>query len=152
VQKTAMRAFGLLPSWVRRLLVRAGTPSYTVGAVLVLRRPDGRVLMVDQRHTGAWALPGGLLRKGEDPVDGVVREAGEEVGVAVRPAELPVPRAVVDPRARRVDLVFVLDTADDRDAHAEDEAEVRRVGWFSLDALPDVTEPTLGILAVVPRP
>lgn len=146
-----MRAFGLLPSWLRRLAVRVGTPSYTVGAVLVLRRPDGRVLMVDQRHAGAWALPGGLLRRGEDPVDGLVREAAEEVGVALRPAELPVPQAVVDPRARRVDLVFLLDAEDDRDAHAEDEAEVRRVGWFSREDLPEVTDPTLGILAVVPR-
>jgi hypothetical protein len=57
----------------------------------------------------------------------------------------------VDPGARRVDLVFLLDSADDRDAHAEDEVEVRRVGWFHLDALPEVTEPTIDILDVARR-
>jgi len=146
-----MEAFGLLPSWLRRRLIRAGTPSYTVGAVLVLRRPDGRLLLVDQRHTGAWALPGGLLHRNEDAVEGLVREVAEEVGVQVSPEELPVPLAVVAARAKRVDLVFLLDSDDERDARAEDPAEVRRVGWFHLEELPDVTEPTLDILDVVQR-
>jgi 8-oxo-dGTP pyrophosphatase MutT (NUDIX family) len=151
VRKTALNAFRLLPPGVRQRLVRAGAPSYTVGAVVVLRRPDGRVLMVDQRHTGAWALPGGLLRRREDPVEGLVREVAEEVGVLLDPGELPWPLAVVDAQAQRVDLVFRLDVEDDRGAHAEDEVEVRRVGWFALDGLPEVTEPTRDILTAARR-
>jgi len=147
-----MRVFGAMPSWLRLLAVRVGTPSFTAGAVLVLRRPDGRVLLVLQRHTGAWALPGGLLRRREDAVDGLVREVAEEVGVRLDPEELPVPRAVVDARARRIDLVFPLDAPDDRDAHVAAEDEVRRIGWFRLDDLPELTEPTPAILAAVRRP
>jgi 8-oxo-dGTP pyrophosphatase MutT (NUDIX family) len=139
-----MRLFRVLPGWVRRALVRLATPSYTVGAVLVLRRPDGSVLLVDQRHTGGWALPGGLLKRGEQPVEGLVREVSEEVRILLDPHELPPARALVDPQAHRVDLVFVLDTQDDRDAHQGDPAEVRRIGWFS--DLPDVTEPTRAVL------
>ena len=151
MRATAMRTFRLLPSPMRRLVVRAGTPSYTVGAVIVLRRPDGRVLMVDQRHTGGWALPGGLLRRGEAPADGLAREVAEEVGVHLDGEQLPVPLAVVDAEAHRVDVVYVLDVDNDRGAHREDEAEVRRVGWFPPDDLPDVTEPTHDILQVVRR-
>jgi len=151
VRKAGMRAFGLMPGWLRRLAVRVGTPSYTAGAVLVLRRPDGRVLLVLQRHTGAWALPGGLLRRREDAVEGLVREVAEEVGVQLDPAELPVPLAVVDAQARRIDLVFPLSAPDDRDAHVAAEDEVRRVGWFRLDELPEVTEPTPAIVAAVRR-
>jgi 8-oxo-dGTP diphosphatase len=149
MRKALMTAFRALPSPLQRLAVKAGTPSFTVGAVVVLRRPDGRVLMVDQRHTGAWALPGGLLRRGEAPAEGIVREVAEEVGVTLAGYELPVPLAVVAPGVGRVDVVYVVDTPDDRGAHAHDEDEVRRVGWFSLDDLPDVTDPTLDILAVV---
>ena len=76
----------MLPGWVRRALVRLATPSYTVGAVLVLRRPDGSVLLVDQRHTGGWALPGGLLKRGEQPVEGLVREVSEEVRILLTEA------------------------------------------------------------------
>jgi 8-oxo-dGTP pyrophosphatase MutT (NUDIX family) len=141
-----MRAFGALPAWLRRVLVRLGAPSYTVGAVLVLRRPDRSVLLVDQRHTGGWALPGGLLKRGEEPVDALVREVREEVGVRLDPDELPPPRALIAPKEQRVDLVFVLDTEDGRDAHLADPAEVRRIGWFLPDALPDVTDPARFVL------
>jgi 8-oxo-dGTP diphosphatase len=144
-----MVAFRLMPARLRRAAVRAGTPSYTVGAVAVLRRDDGQVLFVDQRHSGGWALPGGLLRRGECPDDAVVREVAEEVGVQLAPASLPVPLAAVNARVRRVDLVYVLDLPTGAKAHQEDEAEVRRVGWFSLDRLPDVSDPTAEILRAV---
>jgi 8-oxo-dGTP pyrophosphatase MutT (NUDIX family) len=145
VRKLAMNAFRLLPVPLRRAVVRLGTPSYTVGAVLVLRRADGRVLLVEQRHSGGWALPGGLLKRSEDPFDGVVREVGEEIGVQLDRSQLPTPTALVDARARRVDLVFELD-ADGRRPRREDEVEVLRLGWFALDELPPMTESTADIL------
>ena len=141
-----MVAFRLTPAPLRRAAVRAGTPSYTVGAVALLRHGDGRVLFVDQRHSGGWALPGGLLRRGECPDDAVVREVAEEVGVRLEPSELPVPVAAVNAHVRRVDLVYVMAAPEGADPHSEDEAEVRRVGWYPLDALPDVSAPTLEIL------
>ena len=144
-----MVAFRMMPAPLRRAAVRAGTPSYTVGAVAALRREDGRLLFVDQRHSQGWALPGGLLRRGECPDDAVIREVAEEVGVVLTPASLPVPLAAVNARLRRVDLVYLLDAPVDADPHQEDEAEVRRVGWYPLDALPDVSEPTLEILRAV---
>lgn len=145
VRKLAMDAFRLLPVPLRRAVVRLGTPSYTVGAVLVLRRADGCVLLVEQRHSGGWALPGGLLKRSEDPVDGLVREVGEEIGVQLEKSQLPAPTALVDPRARRVDLVFVLD-AEGRQPRREDEVEVLRLGWFALGELPPMTESTADIL------
>src|SRR5690242_18720529 len=102
-RRTAMVAFRLMPGPLRRAAVRAGTPSYTVGAVALLRHEDGRVLFVDQRHSGGWALPGGLMRRGECPDDAVVREVQEEVGVQLDAAALPVPVAAVNARVRRVD-------------------------------------------------
>jgi 8-oxo-dGTP diphosphatase len=142
----AMVAFRVMPAPLRRAAVRAGTPSYTVGAVALLRHDDGRVLFVDQRHSGGWALPGGLLRRGECPDDAVVREVEEEVGVRLAGADLPVPVAAVNARVRRVDLVYVMPAPVGADPHQEDEAEVRRVGWFPLDRLPDVSDPTREIL------
>jgi ADP-ribose pyrophosphatase YjhB (NUDIX family) len=144
-----MTAFGRMPAPLRRAAVRAGTPSYTVGAVALLRHEDGRLLFVDQRHSEGWALPGGLLRRGEGPDDAVVREVAEEVGVSLASSDLPVPVAAVNARVRRVDLVYLLDAPAGADPHQEDEAEVRRVGWFSTDELPDVSEPTLEILRAV---
>ena len=145
----AMVAFRLMPAPLRRAAVRAGTPSYTVGAVALLRQVDGKVLFVDQRHSGGWALPGGLLRRGECPDDAVVREVAEEVGVRLETSDLPVPVAAVNAHLRRVDLVYVMSAPKDAHPHQEDEAEVRRVGWYALDALPEVSAPTMEILRAV---
>jgi 8-oxo-dGTP diphosphatase len=150
-----MAAFRRLPAPVRRAAVHAGAPSYTVGAVALLRRPDGRLLLVEQRHSDGWALPGGLLRRGESAAAAVAREVAEEVGVALDAATLSVPRAVVTAGVRRVDVVFDVDVDADVDAHQEDVAEVKRLGWFALDALPAVSRPTADILLalrVVPPP
>lgn len=146
MRRAAMAAFRRLPKPVRRLAVHAGTPSYTVGAVALLRRPDGAVLLVEQRHSEGWALPGGLLRRRESPDDAVMREVAEEVGITLTVASLPVPVAAVNPRVRRVDLVYDLAVPAGEQARREDEAEVRRVGWFRLDALPDISDPTREIL------
>jgi len=149
VKKAAFAAFRRLPAPLRRAAVHAGSPSYTVGAVAVIRRTDGKVVFVDQRHSDGWALPGGLLRRGEKADDAVIREVAEEIGVDLALAELPVALASVSPWARRVDVVYVIDVPDGVAAHAEDAAEVRGIGWFGLDELPDVTEPTVDILRAV---
>src|SRR3954451_24658779 len=120
-----MTAFGRMPAPLRRAAVRAGTPSYTVGAVALLRRGDGRLLYVDQRHSDGWALPGGLLRRGKSPDDSVVLEVTEEVVSSLAGSELPVPVAAVNARVRRVDLVYLLDAPADALPHQEEQAEGR---------------------------
>lgn len=144
-----MAAFRYLPAPVRRAAVHAGAPSYTVGAVAVLRRPDGCLLLVDQRHSDGWALPGGLLRRGESAAAAVVREVSEEVGVDLDPATLPVPHAVVTASVRRVDVVFAVEVGSGVEARQEDDAEVKRLGWYPLDALPELSRPTQDILRAI---
>ncbi|MDQ1699493.1 MAG: 8-oxo-dGTP diphosphatase [Frankiaceae bacterium] len=149
MRKAAMAAFRYLPAPLRRAAVHVGAPSYTVGAVAVLRRPDGCLLLVDQRHSDGWALPGGLLRRGEAAADAVVREVREEVGVDLDRATLPVPYAVVTASVRRVDVVFAVDADADLDARQEDDAEVKRLGWYPLDALPPLSRSTEDILRAI---
>jgi 8-oxo-dGTP diphosphatase len=148
MKRAAMAVFRNTPRPIRRLAIRAVSPTYTCGAVLALLRDDGALLLVRQRHTGGWALPGGLMNRGEPPESAVAREAFEEVGIRLDPAELPVPFAVVSPRVRRIDVVFVCIAGPEVKAErGSDHDEVLEVGWFTTDALPDVTEPTRDILA-----
>jgi len=55
-------------------------------AVALIRRHDD-VLMVESRYPGEeatfWALPGGMLERGEDVADALVREVGEETGLSL---------------------------------------------------------------------
>ncbi|NLE98490.1 MAG: NUDIX domain-containing protein [Propionibacterium sp.] len=52
-------------------------------AAVVLRRPDGDVLTVRKRGTSRFMLPGGKPEPGESPAETAVREAAEEVGIAL---------------------------------------------------------------------
>ncbi len=59
------------------------------GLLLVRRSPTGAATGVVLQHRatwsdqgGTWALPGGALGTGESAVDGALREAHEEAGVA----------------------------------------------------------------------
>lgn len=101
----ALQVFRRLPPPVRRGLVRAGTPGFTVGAVLAVQH-EGTVLVLRQPHRAGWSLPGGLLDRGEAPHRGVERELREETGLHVR-VGLPL-TTQVNPRLRRVDVVYRL--------------------------------------------
>jgi ADP-ribose pyrophosphatase YjhB (NUDIX family) len=149
MRKQALSVFRRLPDPMRRLVVHVATPSYTVGAVAVLRRRDERIALVRQRHSEGWALPGGLLRRGEATAAGLVREIAEELGIALEPSDLPIPYAAVNARVRRVDVVYFIDAPAGTRLRREDEVEVTGTGWFALDALPEVSDPTADILRAV---
>ena len=115
----------------------------------MLRRADGRIALVRQRHSEGWALPGGLLRRGEPTGLGLVREIAEELGIALEPADLPIPYAAVNARVRRVDVVYFVDAPAGTKLRREDEIEVTGTGWYALDKLPEISEPTMDILRAV---
>lgn len=52
------------------------------GLVLMQRRPEGTM------HGGLWEFPGGKVEPGESPDSALLRELGEELGIAARPADL----------------------------------------------------------------
>lgn len=63
----------------------------TVDVFMLLRRPDGRVLLLeragDTYASGLLCPVSGHLEDGESVLDGAVREADEEVGVRIDPAD-----------------------------------------------------------------
>lgn len=141
-----LKGFRVLPAPVRRTLVRAGTPSYTVGAVAVLRH-EGEILFLRQPHRQGWSLPGGLLDRGEATSVAVSREVREETGVQIT-VGLPT-TCLVNPSVRRVDVIYVLDLDARPDVHPGGEAH--DFAWLAMDRLDDADAPTYEILATVQR-
>ncbi len=138
----ALRVFRRLPAPVRRSLVRAGTPGFTVGAICLLERDD-RILLLRQPHRIGWSLPGGLLDRGESAADAVVRELGEELGIDVEVGH-PV-TVVVDSPLRRVDVIYRVEVVGELGERAGGEATTAR--WLRLDEVDEMDGPTQQILA-----
>lgn len=80
--------------WLGRAAYWLAWPALFVYLRLTTRT---RVVMVAENHLvlvrgwmsdGRWGLPGGGLHRGEQSIEGVVREAAEEIGVQLRPGQL----------------------------------------------------------------
>jgi 8-oxo-dGTP pyrophosphatase MutT (NUDIX family) len=53
----------------------------TFGAHALALTPDRKVILVKLRYARGWRLPGGGRREEEDPIDAVLRELREEIGM-----------------------------------------------------------------------
>jgi len=109
--------------------------------VLLVR--DDQVLLTQRRDTnpqfdGLWHLPSGKLDAGESVLDAAVREAAEEVGVLINPADLHhvhtlhVNGSGAEPR---LGLFFEARQWAGEPVNREPD-KCSAVQWFNLDALP----------------
>ena len=151
VHRLALQVFGLLPRALRRGVVRLVAPKYTVGAMCIIERSDGRVLLVRQTYRNRWGLPGGLVARREAPADAARREVAEEVGLDVE--LVAEPTVVVEPRLQRVDVVFRARPAPgtDPDDLRVSTAEIRTCAWFDPTTLPELQTETASALVSLAR-
>jgi 8-oxo-dGTP diphosphatase len=147
----ALRIYQGLPVSLRRFAVRRIAPGFTVGAMCIIERADGHVLLVRHSYRKRWGVPGGLLQKGEEAGDAAKREVFEEVALEVELAGEPA--VVVDAEPRRVDIVFrarPADGADPESAHPVS-PEIVDLRWFPADALPELQHETSTALIALAR-
>ncbi|CAN5556736.1 hypothetical protein BH10ACT3_BH10ACT3_06580 [soil metagenome] len=146
-----LQIFGVLPRRMRRILVRLGSPKYTVGAICIVQREDGAILLVRHSYWKRWGTPGGLAKRHERPEVAAVRETREEVNLdVVLVSEAAV---VVEPIPHRVDIVYLAHAADGAslDDVRPSSPEIERLEWFALDALPTLQPETVTALQALAR-
>jgi 8-oxo-dGTP pyrophosphatase MutT (NUDIX family) len=149
--RIALLVFRRLPTPMRRMAVRRLAPSFTVGAMCVIERADGRVLLIRHLYRKRWGVPGGLLQRNENATDAARREVLEEVGLDIE--LIGEPTVNVDAAPRRVDVVFRARPVDDGDA---DDArpcsvEVVDVRWFDPIELPELQFETAQAIQALAR-
>lgn len=134
------RAWRKLPFRVRLFVVRRATPSFHVGAICVVERADGALLLIRNSYRSGWGFPGGFLKRGETPAAAARRETCEEVGVEV--CLDPNPKVVVEERSRRVDVIFTGRPAEPYDEATADpqprSPEILAARWFPTNDLPEL--------------
>jgi 8-oxo-dGTP pyrophosphatase MutT (NUDIX family) len=151
VHLALLRLYSRLPVRARVAVTHGIAPSFTVGAICVVERADGRILIVRHSYRRRWGLPGGLLKRGEDAPDGARREVREEVGLEVELRGEPA--VVVAPRPRRVDLVYRCRPAPgaDPDGARPCSPEILETRWVQPQDLPELQHEAAGGLARLAR-
>ena len=146
-----LRVFRRLPAAWRLRVVHLLAPTFTVGAICVIDRGDGHILLVRHSYRHRWGFPGGLLERGEEAADGARREAREEVGLDIE--LLGEPTVVVAPEPRRVDVVFRARPAEGADLSAlvPTSPEILELRWVPRDDLPELQPEAAGALVALAR-
>lgn len=126
-------------------------PLVGVGAIII---EGSRVVLVKRAHPplqDQWSIPGGVLEVGEMVREAAVREAREETGLIVEPAELlGVYDRVLRDAGQRVQYHYVLIDFLCRRVAGDLQAsgDAAEAGWFTREQLPamNLAEDTLDVI------
>ncbi|WP_330177180.1 NUDIX domain-containing protein [Streptomyces sp. NBC_01498] len=134
------------PDFIKELRATAGHQLLLLpGISAVVFDDEGRVLLGRRADTGAWSIVGGIPEPGEDPATTAEREVYEETAVRCKAERVVLVHALPEPvtypngdRCQFLDITLRC-RAVGGEARVNDD-ESLEVGWFSVDALPELGE------------
>lgn len=125
----------------------AKLPRKSVSAGVLIRDPQGRVLLVEPSYKAGWEIPGGVVEDGEAPWTTAVRELHEEIGlVRNRGALLVIDYVPGDNDSLPERLAFIFDggmVTKDEVEQLVLSAEIASADLVSPDLLPARVKPVL---------
>jgi ADP-ribose pyrophosphatase YjhB (NUDIX family) len=121
-----------LPKNIQLFVMRFFQDQFLVGVTGIIYNDNNEVLLFKHTYRShSWSLPGGYLKAGEHPREGLEREIKEESGLVVSVDE-PL-KTRTDRDSARLDMCYtgVLIGGDFVPTH-----EVSEYGFFTMDKLP----------------
>jgi 8-oxo-dGTP diphosphatase len=106
---------------------------HSVAVAAIVLDEQERVLVMRRRDLGNWEPPGGVLKVGESPPEGVSREVLEETGVDIRVG--PLTGVYTNVEEGIVTLAFL---GHPRSNNATQSDEAASVQWISPDGTQDL--------------
>lgn len=133
------------PDFIRTLRASAGHQLlWLPGVTAIVFDDDGRVLLGRRSDTGKWSVIGGIPDPGEQPAVCAVREVHEETAVQCVVERVVLVQALTPMTYANGDVCQYMDItfrcrAIGGEARVNDD-ESLEVGWFEVDALPELNE------------
>ncbi|MEU3028730.1 NUDIX hydrolase [Streptomyces incarnatus] len=133
------------PDFIRTLRASAGHQLLWLPGVTAIVFDDaGRVLLGRRTDTRKWSVIGGIAEPGEQPADCAAREVFEETAVRCVPERVVLVQALQPVTYDNGDVCQYMDItfrcrAVGGEARVNDD-ESLDVGWFAVDALPELNE------------
>ncbi|MER6347212.1 NUDIX hydrolase [Streptomyces sp. NPDC001595] len=140
-----------IPDFIRALRASAGHQLlWLPGITAIVFDDDGRVLLNRRTDTRKWSVLGGIAEPGEQPAACAVREVHEETGVHCVAERVVLVQALEPVTYENGDVCQYMDItlrcrAVGGEARVNDD-ESLEVGWFEVDALPELNE--FGLLRI----
>jgi ADP-ribose pyrophosphatase YjhB (NUDIX family) len=107
------------------------------GTSIIPILPDGRIVLVQRRDNGKWALPGGMVNWGQDILTTVRRELAEETGLELLKIRRLVGIYSAPDRDPRIHSICVLVEADVQGTmQVQDTLEISEVQAFHPSDIP----------------
>ncbi|MFE5140758.1 NUDIX hydrolase [Streptomyces fagopyri] len=133
------------PDFIRTIRASAGHQLlWLPGVTAIVFDDEGRVLLGRRTDTGKWSVVGGIPDPGEQPAACAVREVFEETAVHCVVERVVLVQALDPVTYENDDTCQFMDVtfrcrAVGGEARVNDD-ESLEVGWFSVDALPELNE------------
>lgn len=112
-----------------------------VGAGLVIRRDDGKILLcrrMNAPEAGCWSIPGGKVDLFEKSDLAAMREAEEETGLSISSADFLCTSEMIfsDEGHHWVSIIYFTENFSG-DARLTEPDKISDIGWFDPLALPE---------------
>lgn len=116
------------------------------GALALLVHADQLLLVRNTYGRHAWTLPGGMMKRSEDPEMAMRREVHEEVGISIDALQLV--GVFTGRQAQRYDTIHIFAAQVAHPVLQIDPGEILDARWFPLSDLPRLSTYTRRALAL----
>lgn len=121
-----------LPKGIQLLFMRLFQDKFLIGVTGIILNDQNEVLLFKHRYRAhAWSLPGGYLKGGEHPKEGLEREIKEESGLVVSVDQQLKTRTDRDNAVLDMCYIGILIGGEFTPTH-----EVSEYGFFAVDKMP----------------